>query len=114
MIEGVFIYETYYHNATTFSNLYTCWCFLDWQDDPVITVINTTSYPISNIEYPAITICSQGLAKDIMENVMLQQFENYLISKKLIEEHDANSNQSQNSNTTVPKTFDNLTAEEVS
>ena len=48
-----------------------------------------------------------------MENVMLQQFENYLISEKLIVEHGANSNQSYNSNTTVPKTFDNLTAEEV-
>ena len=45
---------------------------------------------------------------------MLQQFEKYLISEKLIEEHDANSNQSQNSNATVPKTFDNLTAEDVS
>ena len=108
MLVGIFIYKTY------FSNLYTCWCFFSWQDDPIITVINTTSYPISDIEYPAITICSQGLAKDIMEKIMLQQFENYLISESLILKHDENSKQSENSNTTVTKTFYNLTAEEVS
>ena len=45
---------------------------------------------------------------------MLQQFENYLISESLILKHDENSKQSENSNTTIPKTFDNLTADEVS
>ena len=48
-----------------------------------------------------------------MENVMLKQFENYLISEKLIIENGANLNHSENANTTVPKTFHNLTTEEV-
>ena len=87
---------------------------MDWQADPIITVINTTSYPIENIEFPAITICSQGLAKDLMENVMMQQFKSYMISRNIILDRDTNLNQTETSNTTEIKTFDQLTNEEVS
>ena len=74
---------------------------MDWQADPIITVINTTSYPIENIEFPAITICSQGLAKDLMENVMKQQFKSYMISRNIILDRDTNLNPTETSNTTV-------------
>ena len=50
----------------------------EWQDNPIITTINTTAYPIQNIEFPAITICSQGTAKDLLDKVILNQFEAYL------------------------------------
>ena len=43
-----------------------------------MTTISTTAYPIQNIDFPAITICSQGTAKDIMDKVLLRQFETYL------------------------------------
>ena len=49
-----------------------------------------------------------------MENVMLKQFESYMISEKLIIENGANLDHSKDSNTTIPKTFHNLTTEEVS
>ena len=52
--------------------------YVEWQASPTITTINTTAYPIKNIEFPAITICSQGASKDVMDNVLLQQFEEYL------------------------------------
>lgn len=87
---------------------------MDWQADPIITAINTTSYPIANIEFPAITICSQGLAKDVMENVMMQQFKHYMVSRNLIVGRDTNINQTETSNTTNIKTFDQLTNEEAS
>ena len=45
---------------------------------------------------------------------MLKQFANYLISEKRITENGANLDHFENSNTTVPKTFHNLTTEEVS
>ena len=96
------------------SCLYTGYVYKDWQDAPVITVINTTSYPISNVDFPSITICSQGLAKDIMEKIMLQQFKNYLISKNLILECNTILNQSKTSNVTTTKCFEQLTSEEVS
>ena len=53
----------------------TCKTYIEWQANPTITTINTTAYPIENIEFPAITICSQGAAKNVMETVLVKQFE---------------------------------------
>ena len=33
-----------------------------WQDNPVLTSLHTTGLPISEIDFPAITICGQGSA----------------------------------------------------
>ena len=32
-----------------------------WQDSPVLTSIKSTGLPLQKIDFPAITICSQGL-----------------------------------------------------
>jgi len=61
----------------------------EWQDNPIITTINTTAYPIQNIEFPAITICSQGTAKDLLDKVILNQFEAYLRARGIKPETDA-------------------------
>ena len=61
----------------------------EWQDNPIITTINTTAYPIQNIEFPAITICSQGTAKDLLDKVILNQFEAYLRARGIT--HETNS-----------------------
>ena len=61
----------------------------EWQDNPTITTINTTAYPIQNIEFPAITICSQGTAKDLMDKVILNQFEAYLRARGIKPETNA-------------------------
>ena len=92
-----------------YSALYTYEAYVDWKSDPTITAVSTTSYPIKNIEFPAITICSQGLAKDIMEKVILQQFKRYLRSKNIITQSDPTRNQTDDS----PKTFEMLSKEEV-
>ena len=55
-----------------------------WQDAPTVTTISTTGYPIKNIEFPAITICSQGAANDLMDMAMMKQFERYLKSHRNI------------------------------
>ena len=34
--------------------------YKDWQDNQVLTTINTTALPVSNIEYPALTFCGPG------------------------------------------------------
>ena len=61
----------------------------EWQDNPIITTINTTAYPIQNIEFPAITICSQGTAKDLLDKVILNQFEAYLRARGINPETNA-------------------------
>ena len=76
-----------------FSVYSTFTTYTDWQDNPTITTINTTAYPIKNVEFPAITICSQGAAKDVLDMVLLDQFEDYLNSKDIeTKEDNANSN----------------------
>ena len=52
--------------------------YMEWQASPTITTINTTAYPIKSVEFPAITICSQGSAKNVMDAVILRQFELFL------------------------------------
>ena len=37
----------------------------DWQDNPVLTTVSTTAMPISEIEFPAITICGQGSVSEV-------------------------------------------------
>ena len=54
---------------------------IEWKDNPTTTTVNTAAYPIKNVDFPAITICSQGSAKDVLDTVMFKQFEKYLKSK---------------------------------
>ena len=67
-------YKMYFFNSLYSTNK----TYVEWQASPTITTINTIAYPIKNVEFPAITICSQGAAKDVMNTVLLQQFEEYL------------------------------------
>jgi hypothetical protein len=34
--------------------------YSDWQENPVLTTVKSTSYPVDKIEFPALTICGQG------------------------------------------------------
>ena len=40
--------------------------YQSWQDQQVITTVKTTAFKVTNIEFPAITICGQGLNEDII------------------------------------------------
>ncbi len=44
----------------------------DWQETPVLTSVRTTGMPISEIEFPAVTICAQGNIQEVYKN-----FENF-------------------------------------
>jgi MFS-type transporter involved in bile tolerance (Atg22 family) len=35
--------------------------YSDWQENPVLTTVTTTALPVINIDFPAVTICSEGL-----------------------------------------------------
>ena len=59
--------------------------FHNWKDNPVLTSVKTTGLPIEKIEFPAITICSQGSANEIIDAALFQQFKRYE-SKKDVED----------------------------
>ena len=59
--------------------------FHNWKDNPVLTSVKTTGLPIEKIEFPAITICSQGSANEIIDAALFQQFKRYE-SKKVSED----------------------------
>ena len=39
--------------------------YSNWKANPVLTTVKTSALPIKNIEFPAVTICSQGSNMDI-------------------------------------------------
>ena len=92
-----------------FSSYSTYVTYEEWKQNPIITTVSTTSYPIEDVEYPAITICSQGASKSILEVVLLQQFEEYLRSKDLFNRTKKNRTK----RSVEPRTFDKLSFEEV-
>ena len=76
--------------SSIFSTVQT---YKEWKENPIMTTVNTTAYPIKNIDFPAITICSQGASKDVMDGILLNQFEDWLKSKGITPEK-AKDNQS--------------------
>ena len=83
--------KLYFYTYSYMHNMHLSWLhfsirstyltYNEWTDTPIITTINTTAHPIKHIEFPSITICSQGLAKDVIHTVIQRQFEGYLKSK---------------------------------
>ena len=53
-----------------------------WQDDPVITTLETATLPIENIDFPAVTICPQGSINQILSSVLFKQLKEYIIRKE--------------------------------
>ena len=50
----------------------------DWQNDPVVTTLNTVALPIEEIEFPAVTICPQGSRQEIIDLVLFRQLTEYI------------------------------------
>ena len=59
--------------------------YKEWQDDPVITTMDTVALPIEEIEFPAITVCPQGSAKKILESVLFKQLVYYIKDQTLVD-----------------------------
>jgi hypothetical protein len=49
-----------------------------WQANPVLTTVNTTAHPVKLIEFPAVTICGQGMSDDVISSAMFHQFFDFL------------------------------------
>ena len=49
----------------------------NWMDNPVITTLEDTATPIADLDYPAVTVCSEGLNMDTVDKVLHQEFQNW-------------------------------------
>ena len=67
--------------AITFSTSQMTTLYNEWQDNPVITTLDTVALPIEEIEFPAVTICPQGSVNRILDSVLFKQFKEYIRNK---------------------------------
>ena len=54
--------------------------FQDWQNNPVLTTVKSSAFPIKDISFPTVTICGQGLSSDILQAGFFHEFFKYLKS----------------------------------
>ena len=52
-----------------------------WKDAPILTTVLDTGRPIEHIDYPGITICSQGWIQEVVSNAINKQTKEYLENK---------------------------------
>ena len=50
----------------------------EWEDEPVITTLETVAEPIEEIKFPAVTICPQGSRQEILDSVLFRQLKEYI------------------------------------
>ena len=55
--------------------------YSSWQDNPVITTVQTSAYPLKDLEYPAVTVCGQGSNDDVLTSGFFNLFFKYLRQK---------------------------------
>lgn len=72
----------------------------DWQNDPVITLLETVAHPIEEIDFPAVTICPQGSIKNMSEIVLGKQFMEYMEEERKEERSKRRKRDAMHSNTT--------------
>ena len=69
--------------AMMFTILQTTTLYADWQNEPVITNLDTIAMPIKDIEFPAVTICPQGTISRALDAVLFKQLKEYTANKRL-------------------------------
>ena len=67
--------------AMIFTTFQVCKLYKEWQDEPVITTLDTVALPIEEIEFPAVTICPQGSRQEIIDSVLFRQLREYIAEK---------------------------------
>ncbi len=50
-----------------------CQVYAGWQDNKIITTVNTTGMPIRYVPFPAITICGLGSVAQVMSDRLYDQ-----------------------------------------
>ena len=73
--------------AMAFTTYQVITLYNDWQDQPVITTLDTVSLPIEEIEFPAVTICPQGTRREIIDSVLFRQLKAFCMRSKNKRKH---------------------------
>lgn len=68
--------------ALAFTTIQMTTLYMEWQNDPVITTLDTVALPIEEVDFPAVTICPQGSVHGILDAVLFKQFKEYVKNKK--------------------------------
>ena len=58
-----------------------CSTYTGWQTNQVITTLKTTTKPTTDMEFPSVIICGNGLHMDLVEKVLYANFNNWKASK---------------------------------
>ena len=69
--------------AISFTVFQMATLYYQWQEDPVITTLDTVAHPIEEIQFPAVTICPQGSLDNVLESVLFKQLREYIQHKSL-------------------------------
>ena len=56
--------------------------FKEWQGNKVVTTLKDTEMPITELDFPAITICSEGLNLDTVEKVIEEDYANWKLDQR--------------------------------
>ena len=67
--------------AIAFTGFQTYRLYTDWQNEPVVTTLDTIAMPIKDIRFPAVTICPQGTISSALDAVLLKQLREYITNK---------------------------------
>ena len=70
--------------AALFAILSSLSTYRNWKDDPILTSVETTAYPVQKVPFPSITICPQGAANDIVDAAIFKQFIDYLTENNIV------------------------------
>ena len=69
----IFIVSLFLYLGVIFSQS----AFTSWKNSPVLTTLTSTAYPVKKIEFPAFTICGQGMNNDVLNAGMTKQILNF-------------------------------------
>ena len=52
--------------------------FVSWQETPVVTHLKTTNKPVLDLEFPSVTICTEGINMEAVLTALNQDFSSWL------------------------------------
>ena len=57
--------------------------YKDWDDRPVVTNVATAGFPITEIPFPSVTICSEGSIADVPLASLIKQVMDLMVVNKV-------------------------------
>ena len=55
--------------------------YTDWRSNRVVTTLTRTNKPVSELKFPSVTICSQGLRMEAVKNALMVEYDKWKIQR---------------------------------